>query len=442
LWSERYDRPLKDIFALQDEIVQKIVTTLKLQLTLQEQGYLARKRTDNVEAYNCFLRGMASFLRTTREDNVQARQMFEKAVVLDSQYAEAYAGLGWTYREEWIFHWSADTHGLDRALELARRALTLDDSLPFAHALLSYVYMGKLQYDQAISEGERAIALDPNDADGYAHQADVFNFAGRPTEAVPAVKQAMQLNPHYPFWYIFDLGWAYYQTGRYIEAIAALKEASSRGPNFEGTHNILALSYLDQWIAQLSPADQTLEPAVTAIQRALTLNDSYHWSHIVSGFIELYDKQYDKALAEMERAVVLMPAEATSYGALAEVLSRVGRPTDAMTAVAKALQLKGEFPDNQFSSIGAAYAIAGHYEEARAPLQRYLSRYPNILPAHLMLAAVYSELGQTAEAQKEAAEVLRLNPNFSLAVHKQRMPIKDPAVLERHIAALRKAGLK
>jgi adenylate cyclase len=75
-------------------------------------------------------------------------------------------------------------------------------------------------------------------------------------------------------------------------------------------------------------------------------------------------------------------------------------------------------------------------------LQRFLSRYPNILPAHLMLAGVYSELGQTTEAQKEAAEVLRLNPNFSLAVHKQREPIKDPAVLERHIASLRKAGLK
>jgi adenylate cyclase len=86
--------------------------------------------------------------------------------------------------------------------------------------------------------------------------------------------------------------------------------------------------------------------------------------------------------------------------------------------------------------------VAGRYEEAREPLRRYLSRYPNILPVHLMLAAVYSGLDQTAEAQKEAAEVLRLNPNFSLEVHRLRMPIKDPAVLERHIAALRKAGLK
>ena len=102
----------------------------------------------------------------------------------------------------------------------------------------------------------------------------------------------------------------------------------------------------------------------------------------------------------------------------------------------------GKVADEHFADIGSAYAVAGHYEEARAPLQRYLRRYPNILPHHLLLAAVYSELGQAAEAQAQAAEVLRLNPKFSLEVHKQRMPIKDPAVSERHIAALRKAGLK
>ena len=101
-----------------------------------------------------------------------------------------------------------------------------------------------------------------------------------------------------------------------------------------------------------------------------------------------------------------------------------------------------EIRDSHLASVGTAYAVAGRYEEARAPLLRSLSRYPNSLSAHLILAVVYSELGQTAEAQKEAAEVLRLNPKFSLAVHKQRMPIKDPAVLERHIAALRKTGLK
>jgi adenylate cyclase len=91
--------------------------------------------------------------------------------------------------------------------------------------------------------------------------------------------------------------------------------------------------------------------------------------------------------------------------------------------------------------VGTAYAVAGRYEEARTLLQRYLNHYPNFLPVHLALAVVYSELGQAAEARAEAAEVLRLNPNFSLKVYKQRAPIKDLAGLERRLAALRKAGL-
>ena len=92
--------------------------------------------------------------------------------------------------------------------------------------------------------------------------------------------------------------------------------------------------------------------------------------------------------------------------------------------------------------VGNVYYLAGRPEEAIAPLKQFLTRYPNILGAHLTLAAVYSELGKEAEARAEAAEVLRLNPKFSLEVHKERAPIKDPAMLERHLAALRKAGLK
>jgi len=181
---------------------------------------------------------------------------------------------------------------------------------------------------------------------------------------------------------------------------------------------------------------------LAAAQRALALNDSLHWSHQILGFIYLYQQQYDQALAEMERVVALAPTEAESHAALAEVLSRVGRTEDALEAAAQALRLKCEIADDHLGIVGSAYAVSGRYTEARTYLQRFLSRYPNILPAHLTLAVVYSELGQTAEAQAEATEVLRLNPQFSLEVHRQREPIKDPAVLERYLAALRKAGLK
>ncbi len=252
----------------------------------------------------------------------------------------------------------------------------------------------------------------------------------------------MRLNPRCPPWYLAWLGWAYRMTGRYAEAIAAQKEAISRDPNLIAAHLYLAGSYLGQWIAQQSPAAQTLEPAVAAGHRALALHDSLPGNHIVLGWIYLYQQQYEQALAEMKQGVALAPTEATSYAGLAEVLSRMGGTEDALEATAQGLHLKPSIADAHLASVGAAYATAGRPEEAIAPLQRYISRYPNILGAHLTLAAVYSELGKEAEAHAEATEVLRLNPKFSLAVHKQRMPIKDPAVLERHVAALRKAGLK
>jgi adenylate cyclase len=181
---------------------------------------------------------------------------------------------------------------------------------------------------------------------------------------------------------------------------------------------------------------------MAAVQRALSLNDSYHWPHIVLGYIYLYQHQYDQALAEMERGVMLGSDEAESYAALAVVLSCMGRTEDALQAAARAQRLKPYIADEYLGSVGTAYAVAGRYEQARAPLQRFLSRFPNLLPYHLFLAVVYSELGQAAEARAETAEVLRLNPKFSLEVHRQRMAIKDPAMLERHIAALHKAGLK
>jgi len=243
LWAERYDRSLRDIFALQDEIRQKIVATLKLQLTLREQGYLARKSTDNLEAYDSFLRGSEYFFRFTKETNVQARQMFERALELDPEYAEAYALLGWTYLMEWISQWSQDPQALERASEMAQRAIALDDSLPTPHSTLSQAYLWKRQHEQAIAEGERAIVLGPNSADDYVHLARTLNFAGKPEEAVGLVEKAMHLNPRYPAWYLFELGFAYRLMGRHEEAIVTLKKVIIRNPNFPVAHMQLAAVY-------------------------------------------------------------------------------------------------------------------------------------------------------------------------------------------------------
>ena len=139
---------------------------------------------------------------------------------------------------------------------------------------------------------------------------------------------------------------------------------------------------------------------------------------------------------------MLGPGSADLYASAASILNWVGRPAEALKLMEQALHLNPRLPSWYFFFFGQAYYFLERTEEAITPLQRVLSVYPHRVNARVLLAAVYSELGREAEARAEVAEVLRLNPKFSLEIHKERMPIKDPATLERHIAALRKAGLK
>lgn len=243
LWAERYDRDLKDIFALQDEVAQKIVAALAVKLTEDEQKRLVRKYTDNMEAYDALLQGLEYKNNYTKEANLQARQMFERAIDLDPEFALAYALLGLTHAQEWSLGWSQDPQSLEQAFELAQRAIALDDSLPLGHYVLGEVYLWRKQHEQAIAELEKAIALSPSDADGIAGLGDILNWAGRPEEAIGLVTKAMRLNPMYPAWYLWNLGHAYFLTGRYEEAIETLKRVLDRNPYFLPPHAYLAASY-------------------------------------------------------------------------------------------------------------------------------------------------------------------------------------------------------
>ena len=213
LWAERFDRPLKDIFAVQDEIVQKLVTTLNLQLTLMEQGYLVRKRTDDLDAYDYYLRGCEAYVRgwseTKKEATMQARQLFERATELDPTYAEAYAYLGTTYFHEWLLGWTHDPQVLDRAVELEQKALSLDEPLPVSHVILGMSYLFKKQYEQALVEARRTLALDPNNAESLTQIGQILAFSGQPQEGIKLVEKAMRLNPRYPSIFVLELSSAF-----------------------------------------------------------------------------------------------------------------------------------------------------------------------------------------------------------------------------------------
>jgi TolB-like protein/DNA-binding winged helix-turn-helix (wHTH) protein/Flp pilus assembly protein TadD len=442
VWAERYDRPFTEIFALQDDLVHKLATTLKLQFSLLKQGFNISKTTDNVEAYDYQLRAMAYFARMTKRDNLRARELSEKALTLDPQYTDAVSGIGFTYYQEWVMQWNSDPQTLERVLEYGQKAVALDNSSPDPHLLLAQVYARNGQLDRALSEIERAIMLAPNDATSHAVHAETLILAGRPTEALPSIRQAIRLSTPAPL-YFFTLGWVYNATERYAESITALKQYLVWFPFNPVVYPLQASNYATQWVTQQSHDPKLLDRAYDAAQNALALSDAVPWGHTVLGFVYLWQKHYDDAIAEFERAVALHENFVCSQMLLAFGLSHVGRVQEAVQVGERALSLKALPSDDRcLYGVASAYALAGRLEEAAALHLRMLKQFPNYLGPHLGLAAIYSELGRETEARAAAAEVLRINPEFSLEVHKQRVPLKDPATLERHIAALRKAGLR
>jgi adenylate cyclase len=266
VWAERYDRELDDIFSLQDDVRQKIVNALAVKLAEGEAVRLGRKYTDNKEAYDYYLRGLEYLYLISEADNLQARHMFEKAIALDPTFAAAFAYMGLTHWLEWSLGWSQDHQSLERALELAKTCLDLDDSLPEGHRILGEVYLWHKNHDKAISEFEICIALNPNDADAIVALGNVLNWAGKPEEAIGLVQKAMRLNPVYPGLYLWVLGHAYYLTKRFEDAIATLKRAIKRNPNFHPPHVYLAVIYSEmgrmaeaeaEWLEFLKGSPQT-----------------------------------------------------------------------------------------------------------------------------------------------------------------------------------------
>ncbi|MSR12978.1 MAG: adenylate/guanylate cyclase domain-containing protein [Gammaproteobacteria bacterium] len=243
LWSERYDRELEDIFAVQDEVTRKIVAALEVKLTKSEQARIANVPTNNLEAYDSFLRGLERHTQRTREANTQARQMFERAVELDPQFAGAYAMLGRTYLTGLAFQWEDRVHGLAKLQEFAARAVALDDGLSIAHESLAYSYLGRKEHGQAIAAAERATKLDPNSADALVTLGEILCFAGRAGEAVEWVEKAMRLNPRYPTSYLWVLGQSYFFNGRIEDAIVTFKRVITHNPDHVTGHRMLAIIY-------------------------------------------------------------------------------------------------------------------------------------------------------------------------------------------------------
>ncbi len=231
LWAERYDRGYKDIFALQDEITDRIVVALRIELTEGEEARVHRVHTRSVEAWNLVSEGREHLSRANKTDNLAARGVFEEAIEIDRGYALAYALLAATHWLDAFHGWSEDSaRSIEQASRLAERARDLDDTLPDVYAVQGMIHLFKREFEKAIEAGEKSVAYNPNHATNTALLAMCLHYAGRPEDAVRMYKTAMRLSPYYPDWFLEELAFTYLDAKQPAEALLAFEKYLERKP--------------------------------------------------------------------------------------------------------------------------------------------------------------------------------------------------------------------
>jgi adenylate cyclase len=276
LWAERYDKDLKDLFAVQDEIVQTIVRTLAVKIDTVERARSMRKGTENLEAYDYVLRGEEYLRVRTHAANIKAEEMFGKAIELDPSYATAYVGLG--YRQVLLvsYGWTEfPDKALQQAHDLTQKALHLDESHAGAHRLLGNVYVYRGQHEPAISELRRAIELNPNDASSLRLLGMVMLWSGGPDESIQAYATALRFDPRTPPGTHMFLGLGYYLKGQYDAAISTIERGVAQYPDFVGNYLALAASY-----AQAGRSEE----AARAAEKVLRLDPFFEVESYGTGF--------------------------------------------------------------------------------------------------------------------------------------------------------------
>jgi adenylate cyclase len=273
LWAERYDRDVKDTFALQDDITLNVVTALEIKLTDGARARLVRGNTNNLEAYQLLQRGFRHFLRFTKEDNAEAQRLYKKVVKLDPNYATVWHYIGLTHWISAVRGWGEDNvQDEARAEELAHKALAIDPSAAGAYNLLANLALYRRQYDEAIAYGEKAVALAPNNSSLTALLGRTFVYAGRPDKALPLIQRGIRLSPNTPPNVLRFEGLAYYTMRRYKEAMTAFGRARARNPKSPLPLAWLALTYADMG---------RMEEARTVAKEVLKVNPSFS----VNGFV-------------------------------------------------------------------------------------------------------------------------------------------------------------
>ena len=243
LWAERYDRELTDIFDVQDDVTQQIVSALKITLSATERSLIVDGGTKNVDAHDFFLRGreLLFAVKRDRETFEQSTACFRRAIELDLNYGSPYAGLGMAYLLDYQNHWSdAPETSLDQAERFIGEAIARDDKDPFAHYVAAVAAMWKKDYERWAREADRALSLSPNYALALNVRGAVHIYTGEPAKAIPYIERAMRLDPAFQHQFMHFLATAHFVAGDYETATTIFEDRISINPKTDLSRAFLA----------------------------------------------------------------------------------------------------------------------------------------------------------------------------------------------------------
>ncbi len=464
LWAERFDGTFVDIFALQDRFTQKIVTALALKLTVDEQKNLTLKYTDNVEAYDAYLKGRQYLIESGPEGLVKAVGYFEKAVALDPDFSTAHAGVASAYQTSISKNLNNELGWPDARSRVKKHLqMAMKNPTPNVHYAVGKTRLYQRRYDEAIAEAERAIALDPNYPDGYFLMGLIFTFAGRSTEAIDYLKRAIRLNPQYPGACLYYLGLAKYCLEQYEEAAIASERSQKLNPHYGPW--VLAITYAQlgrgQEAADIlakyfekrgwsgSPIENTFKFWPFKEQKDLD-----HWadglrkSGLMRPWNPVYRREYEKAIADAEQAITLNPNEAKAQFAMGESLIFAGRSAEAIDFLKRAMILDPKYPGYYMFALGLAQFCLEKYGEAATSLEAYevkRKKEGRTGAPWWLLAATYAHLGRQQKAEDVLTEYMKKRRYKGYTVERvlkyNLHAFKDPRDTERFAQGLHKAGL-
>jgi adenylate cyclase len=296
VWAETYDRELRDIFAVQDEITDAIVMAMRPELRRSERERAARREPRDLRAYDLTQRGWLYYAKNTVDDNLRARSLFEQAIEQDPSYADAWSALAATHARDVTQQWTnSPARSISELQRAALRSVSLDPQWASGHSALALAQYWAGHRDEAIASAERGIELDPSRAGAYRILGFLIALAGRPDEGIAKIETGMRLDPRDPlrFRAFQMLAVAHLVAERFTEAVDAAQRSLQHEPDDPNTHALLAVSYV-----HLGRIDE----ARSAFREVLRLQPDYSLAGVRQIYASANDDFVERVVAGLRQA--------------------------------------------------------------------------------------------------------------------------------------------